>query len=98
MPKNQRVSPFKQSHEALNRKPFVFKNNIKKNVFYCSQNWAQLFAIKRARNMPNGRTSIKIHNSFKNKCLLDILVGMFVGELELKGNYFTNASKNCFPL
>jgi len=33
MPKNQRVSPLKQSHEALNKKPFVFKNNIKKNVF-----------------------------------------------------------------
>jgi hypothetical protein len=33
MPKNQRVSPYKQSHEALNRKSFVFKNFIKKSVF-----------------------------------------------------------------
>jgi len=30
--------------------------------------------------------------------LQGVLGGLFGGELELKGNNFTNASKNCFSL
>ena len=46
--------------------------------------------------MPNGRTHTKTRNSFKNINLKGILAGLFDGELELKGNNFTNASINCF--
>ena len=48
--------------------------------------------------MPNGRTRAKTCNTFKNKHLQDILARLFGGELELKGNNFTAASKNCFSL
>jgi hypothetical protein len=48
--------------------------------------------------MPNGRTRTKTRNAFKNINLKGILAGLFGGELELKGNNFTNASINCFSL
>jgi hypothetical protein len=65
---------------------------------YYAQKWAQLLAIKKARSMPNGKTCKKIHNSFKYIYLNDFLAGLFDEELGLKGNNFTNASKNCFSL
>jgi hypothetical protein len=48
--------------------------------------------------MPNKIISTKTFNSFKNMYLRGFLAGIFGGELELKGNNFTNSSKNCFPL
>jgi hypothetical protein len=48
--------------------------------------------------MPNRSAHTKTCNSFKNIYLKGVLVGSFGEELELKGNNFTNSSKNCFSL
>jgi hypothetical protein len=46
--------------------------------------------------MPNRSDHTKACNPFKNMYLKGFLVGSFGEELELKGNNFTNSSKNCF--
>jgi hypothetical protein len=77
----------------------LFSKNILKIRFLISpQKWAQLSRIKKARSMPNKSTYTKICNPFKNMYLKGVLLGGFGEELELKGNNFTNSSKNCFSL
>jgi hypothetical protein len=80
----------------LDKKAFVFKNILKKSFLINPKKWAQLFEIKKARNMPNRSAHTKTCNTFKNMHLKGYLVWFFGGELELKGNNFTNSSKNCF--
>jgi hypothetical protein len=71
---------------------------LKKRFLISPQKWAQLFEIKKARSMPNRSAHTKTCNPFKNMYLKGVLVGSFGEELELKGNNFTNSSKNCFSL
>ena len=86
--------------------PRSFKKNslcfqkiyLKKRFLISPQKWAQLLEIKKARSMPNKIIYTKTFNAFKIMYLRGVLAGSFGGELELKGNNFTNSSKNCFSL
>jgi hypothetical protein len=88
----------KTEESSFEIKPLFFKNILNKTFFYSPKKWAQLFATKKARNMPNRSAHTKTCNSFKNMYLRWVLADLFDGKLELKGNNCTNTSKNCFSL